>query len=80
MSSSRMNSMNALNTSLPSINQSNIALMGGLYDGSSTVRYPQGTGSETGRNYGYREPQSLNLDDLMLKNPGFAASMRTSPR
>ena len=73
--------MNAINTSLPSIYQSNIAILASPYDGSSTVRYPPGLGSETGgRNSGYREPQSLNLDDLMLKNPGFAASMRTSPR
>lgn len=44
------------------------------------MRYPPGIGSETGRNSGYREPQSLNLDDLLLKNPGFGMSMRNSPR
>ena len=42
------------------------------------MRQPIGNGSETGRNSGYREPQSLNLDDLLLKNPGL--SMRNSPR
>jgi len=44
------------------------------------MRYPAVIGSESGRNSGYREPQSLNLDDLLLKNPGFGVSMRNSPR
>ena len=44
------------------------------------MRYNNGIGGETGRNSGNREPQSLNIDDLLLKNPGFAASMRNSPR
>jgi hypothetical protein len=44
------------------------------------MRYNHGIGGETGRNSGNREPQSLNIDDLLLKNPGFAASMRNSPR
>ena len=72
--------MGTLNTSLPSINQNNIALLGYSNDGSATMRYNHGIGGETGRNSGNREPQSLNIDDLLLKNPGFAASIRGSPR
>ncbi len=75
-----MNSMGTLNTSFPSIHQNNISLHGYSNDGSSTMRYNNGIGGETGRNSGNREPQSLNIDDLLLKNPGFAASMRNSPR
>jgi hypothetical protein len=56
MSGSRMNSMGALNTSLPSINHSNIALSGPYNEGASTMRYPYGMGSETGRNSGNRSP------------------------
>lgn len=72
-----MNSFGAMNTSLPSIKHSNIAMLGPYNEGSSTVRI---LGGDTERSSNNRSPQNLNLDDLINRNPGFAVSMRTSPR
>ena len=78
MSGSRMNSVRSINTSLPAINHSGIALLtaGPINLANATVGL---YGGEQERS-SFRDQYQLNLEDLIQKNPGFGAHVKASPR